>query len=430
MPMTGHYNAQSSLLKKMSRLGYKTDANGICAGATMVAIEAGVNHGNTDLFDDTIKFICSKEFKLQRITPGKKLFLSKEERDILDAHATLDQIQIYHKPQNHYDVFNKTLTQYQAGHIAEIAQSNKSIFNQGLVTHDNWSWSGIYKEKNLIDLLRSIKRSADENQLLAFNVDNISHKVALIYNQGKWTLTNINRMPSRHFTSTTKLAKKIKSILGNKHTKTSTLAFSAYSAGNKTDQTQIFFNKLRSDHTFKKQHRLTKNTLRKKQRDIMRLAQLSVCNHQTDTLDQLIKNGLDVNAKTVEGHTLALLASRFGHIDMLNTLISAGADINTTTGDHGLTPLVIATQFQHPETVSFLLDHNADISQENGDHVPPIAMAADTGNLESVRILAQHGAKLNEHTLFGTPLEIARKNGHKEVAEFIEHELETKTKSK
>jgi hypothetical protein len=39
-----HFNGQSRLLKKIGRIGYDMDPEGVCAGASMVAIESFINH--------------------------------------------------------------------------------------------------------------------------------------------------------------------------------------------------------------------------------------------------------------------------------------------------------------------------------------------------------------------------------------------------
>ena len=47
----------------------------------------------------------------------------------------------------------------------------------------------------------------------------------------------------------------------------------------------------------------------------------------------LIDNGADIDAVNDDGKTAALQASKKGHLDALNLLIAAGADLNIIAGD-------------------------------------------------------------------------------------------------
>jgi ankyrin repeat protein len=83
------------------------------------------------------------------------------------------------------------------------------------------------------------------------------------------------------------------------------------------------------------------------------------------TLKQHIAAGSNLNAKDPEGgSTPLIIASTFGHPDIVNALVNANADINATNND-GNTALSAAAFLCHTEIVQTLLSHGADKSIRN-----------------------------------------------------------------
>ena len=95
-------------------------------------------------------------------------------------------------------------------------------------------------------------------------------------------------------------------------------------------------------------------------------------------------------------------AVKNGHLDVVQILIAAGANVNVVDSDRR-TALDHAICFDRPDIVRALLDHGADVSAGRrtligalGSSIPP------ERQLEYVKLLVEHGIDINElHTLYG-----------------------------
>lgn len=97
------------------------------------------------------------------------------------------------------------------------------------------------------------------------------------------------------------------------------------------------------------------------------------------------------------GYTPLHLATHLvGGRYFIERLLQRGHDIEART-ENGLTALHIAAEIEdEPGSVQALLEHGADVSalDENGD--TPLSMAVSLGNLESVKLLVQYGACVDD----------------------------------
>ncbi len=345
-------NTHIEITVKMLAIGYDINEEGVCAGASMAAIEAAINN-NLDTYIDTINYIQSRQFKPRTHRKNARLFPDiKNDIENINAHAILDQIQIYHVPEYYYELFQESVSQNESEKTASLVQSNKSIIEGGLITQQDWSWSGSYKQSRLKTMLDEIKNSTSDNQLIAMRLGNINHHIALTYKNDKWTLIDINSMPPQVFTSIRKLALALSDTLYDDNPDQITFSFTVFSSGINRDMTQHFIDKLKSGDAFKKIHHISKRHI--DDRDAIKLAQLAVCNHQKNLLDKLIERGLNVNTPTLTGFSLVYLAAQFGYTDMINSLVKAGADYTRKEGEDNLTPLQIAMTFHHTEAEKYL----------------------------------------------------------------------------
>jgi ankyrin repeat protein len=127
---------------------------------------------------------------------------------------------------------------------------------------------------------------------------------------------------------------------------------------------------------------------------------------------ELISSGHDINDAGKRGSPL-ILAAQGGHMDVLKTLVEAGADPNITSA-MGATALNKAAELGNIPMLNYLL--------ENGSQVGPLAliMAAREGFLKVVRILVDAGADLNATQHWGqTALMLAAKNGHAAIVKYL-----------
>jgi ankyrin repeat protein len=109
------------------------------------------------------------------------------------------------------------------------------------------------------------------------------------------------------------------------------------------------------------------------------------------------------------------VASAMGGIDAVKTLLDAGAAVNQSIKDDGITPLCIAAMVGHTDVVRALLDAHAAVNQAIADDgSTPLFMAASNGHIDIVRALLDAHAAVNQATTDdgATPLYIAAQNNY------------------
>jgi outer membrane protein assembly factor BamB len=100
---------------------------------------------------------------------------------------------------------------------------------------------------------------------------------------------------------------------------------------------------------------------------------------------ELLRSGVDVNAKTRYGVTALTYASRHGHTDVVQALLAAGADVNAADTFYHGTPLSSAASEGHGDVVRLLLAKGAgdlDGALENaiyGGSAEIVGMILDAG---------------------------------------------------
>ncbi len=128
-----------------------------------------------------------------------------------------------------------------------------------------------------------------------------------------------------------------------------------------------------------------------------------------------------VNAYAEDGFQPLGLACFFGHMESAEYLISAGARVNSPSGNKlKVTPLHSAAASEHTAIVKLLLEHGADPNvREQGDFTP-LHAAAQNGDIASIRALLIHGADSEARTSEGkTPLDYARESGKAEAIDLL-----------
>ena len=127
-------------------------------------------------------------------------------------------------------------------------------------------------------------------------------------------------------------------------------------------------------------------------------------------VEELIKEGADVHAKTEDGATLLHLAAFQRDSEKARVLIDAGAPIDGEYGRHGWTPLhhaVMPPELSMPGTVAsshnlgppdeelvqILLDAGAWVEKKDQWGRTPIVMAGDES---IIKTLVRHGARVSE----------------------------------
>ncbi len=115
----------------------------------------------------------------------------------------------------------------------------------------------------------------------------------------------------------------------------------------------------------------------------------------------LIEAGANVNSVTRHGTAILFFAAAGNHVEAVNLLLEAGADPNLFRNQSS-TPMVAAI-FSGPEMARLFLDHGGFVDlvspMKHAQDQVPLATAARTGNLETVKLLLERGADPNGHRL-------------------------------
>lgn len=121
----------------------------------------------------------------------------------------------------------------------------------------------------------------------------------------------------------------------------------------------------------------------------------------------LIDNGAHINALG-SGHITPLLrAADSGRIQIIQLLISKGAQVQVDTADcNGSTALMCAVERGCTNIVKLLLEHGADINlcytrdiqnyQDTTPKLNALSIAAQRGHIKIVKLLFEHGATVND----------------------------------
>ncbi|MFW6264183.1 MAG: ankyrin repeat domain-containing protein [Cyanobacteriota bacterium] len=109
-------------------------------------------------------------------------------------------------------------------------------------------------------------------------------------------------------------------------------------------------------------------------------------------VQELLKAGVNVNAKNLEGRTALLEACEGNSLEVIAALLKAGANVNLGECDR-FSPLMIAAYRGHKAIVEMLLEAGADIDQTTPYHYTALTYAHEGLHTEIVELLQQNGQK-------------------------------------
>jgi ankyrin repeat protein len=138
------------------------------------------------------------------------------------------------------------------------------------------------------------------------------------------------------------------------------------------------------------------------------------------TVRELLKQGVDVNAARADGVTALLWAAHWNDLDMINALLKAGAKVNAAD-DYGVTALTRACENTSEAAVTRLLAAGANPNAAQKSGLTPLMVAARTGNINVVKALLAHGANVNAATAAAdaTPLMWAVAQGYSGIVRVL-----------
>jgi ankyrin repeat protein len=140
-------------------------------------------------------------------------------------------------------------------------------------------------------------------------------------------------------------------------------------------------------------------------------------------VDALLENGATVDAMDAIGYTAFSHAAREGHLNVMQRLIDAGADVEHRGSDVGLglTPLMLAAGEGQIETTLQLIAIGADLEVRNSAEQHAAMWALANGQRETAEILIGAGSSLDLRDAEGnTMIGIARRYGFDAMAQQLQ----------
>ena len=146
-----------------------------------------------------------------------------------------------------------------------------------------------------------------------------------------------------------------------------------------------------------------------------------LCERYGDTLD--INQAATIisltTKKKVHCATALWAASTGGHLDIVEYLVSRGAEVNKPTLTQS-TPLRGASFHGHIKIMEYLLTRGADINTPNCIGQSPLCIAAMRGQLEALQFLVNKGADLHQKTVNGySVVHLAATKGRVDIVKFL-----------
>jgi ankyrin repeat protein len=145
---------------------------------------------------------------------------------------------------------------------------------------------------------------------------------------------------------------------------------------------------------------------------------------QTNRVRALVKRNRSLaNEFSSDGFMPLGLAVFFGHLETVEALLAAGAEVNATTRESmKVTPLHSAAAAKQVAIARVLIAHGARVNAAQAESgFTPLHEAALNGDIEFARLLLEHGADINAKMKDRkTPLAFAVEGGQTEMAAFLQ----------
>ncbi len=154
--------------------------------------------------------------------------------------------------------------------------------------------------------------------------------------------------------------------------------------------------------------------------------------HDTETVEALLKQQVDVNAPQPDGATALHWAAYEDDLGLARLMTDAGAVVDAVN-DYGVTPLSLACDNGAAGMVTLLLEAGADPDVARTTGETPLMTCARTGDVDAVSALLAHGADPNaaESWHDQTALMWAAGEGHTQVARvLVDHGSDVQARSK
>ncbi|KAF7358499.1 HET-domain-containing protein [Mycena venus] len=136
----------------------------------------------------------------------------------------------------------------------------------------------------------------------------------------------------------------------------------------------------------------------------------------------LIEHSASVSQVDKDGKTALHLALSWGHLDIAQLLIEHSTSVDQADKG-GKTVLHLASSEGHLDIVQLLIKHCTSVDQADNDGTTALHLASKKGDLDIVQLLIKHSASVNQADKYGiTALHLASSEGHLGVVQLlIEH---------
>jgi ankyrin repeat protein len=136
-----------------------------------------------------------------------------------------------------------------------------------------------------------------------------------------------------------------------------------------------------------------------------------------DVADFLVGRGAEITARDNTGFTPIMVAHG---LDMIEFLISKGADVNVKMAGNGRTRLHTACFSGVEEMAEFLIKKGADVNIKDNWGNTPLHLAASKGHVDVVKLLLKNQANIDAKSIGGyTPLRRAQEKNYTEIVELL-----------
>jgi ankyrin repeat protein len=145
----------------------------------------------------------------------------------------------------------------------------------------------------------------------------------------------------------------------------------------------------------------------------------AVCRGHHQIVCFLISRGANANERTKCVDQLSALhfAAWWGHIQTVQELLAAGADVSAVASTCRVTALYLAAEDGHDGVVQLLLDNGADADAATASGSTALHVAAQCGHAKVAKLLLSAGANVASRDAAGfTPLHIAAAKGYAAIA--------------
>jgi ankyrin repeat protein len=441
------YYSHLLLLAMHDRLYRGFDTQGVCAGMAMSGIQAFLTSHDTfkryesllefigqnpNYFNDgthdrvineitqnralaRLQIIADLTANNQTIPPNLKVetVLSQEQQRAIDLMALFDNIELYHFPRRHRELFDRDISKQNIAEIAAIVQPKALAERGGFVTAGQCQ--GIYDTRELTDYMELLDKFAKScNCDIALQFCSAEHMFAACFENAtqSWTYIDANGLNDQPTNQADSLA-----LLASYVSVGATLSVDATLSGfttlvlvNESNQEKVKsqFEKLQSSAEFAKLHAITQENKNKrafnKEGQGATLPFLAAFNGDVNTLSELIQAKSDMLHEPTSNCSPISIAMQSKAIDCVKALLEVKndegdflIDINLPEGS-GKTPVMDAIMLNNVEALKLFLEaREADGSPRLLlDDVPEnlnlVSFAITYGNAACLKLLDEHGA--------------------------------------